>query len=50
MAIETVVYQGVRDYPDSVGLPDAVIRRVFLQALQQWFREALALQEDLPLS
>jgi len=49
MAIETIVYQGVRDYPDSVGLPDAMIRRVFLQALPQWLREALALQEDLPL-
>ncbi|XP_037774271.1 uncharacterized protein LOC119570709 [Penaeus monodon] len=26
-----------------------MIRRVFLQALPQWLREALALQEDLPL-
>jgi len=46
VAIESVVYQGVRDYPRSVGMPDELIRRVFLQGLPQWLREALALKEE----
>lgn len=47
--IESVVYQGARDYPRSIGVPDALIRRIFLQGLPQWLREALALKEDDPL-
>jgi len=47
--IESVVYQGVRDYPRSVGMPDELIRRIFLQGLPQWLREALALKEEDPL-
>jgi len=49
VSIESVVYQGVRDYPRSVGMPDELIRRVFLQGLPQWLREALALKEEDPL-
>jgi len=46
---ESVVYQGVRDYPRSIGIPDELIRRVFLQGLPHWLREALALKEEEPL-
>jgi len=44
--IESVVYQGVRDYPRAIGMPEELIRRVFLQGLPQWLREALALKEE----
>jgi len=49
VTIESIMYQGVRDYPRSVGMPDELIRRVFLQGLPQWLREALALKEEDPL-
>lgn len=44
-----MVYQGARDYPRSIGVPDELVRRIFLQGLPQWLREALALKEDEPL-
>jgi len=49
VTVESVVYQGARDYPRSIGVPDELIRRIFLQGLPQWLREALALKEDEPL-
>lgn len=47
--VESVVYHSARDYPRSIGVPDELIRRIFLQGLPQWLREALALKEDEPL-
>lgn len=46
VSIEGLVYQGYRDYPVAIGVPDELIRRVFLQGLPHWLREALALKED----
>jgi len=46
VSVEGLVYQGYRDYPIAVGVPDELIRRVFLQGLPHWLREALVLKED----
>jgi len=47
--LEGAVYQGVRDYPEAIGEPDELIRRVFLQGLPGWLREMCALSENGPL-
>lgn len=47
--IETTVYQGVRDYPRAMGAPDEVMRRIFLQGLPIWLREAIVLHDEGPL-
>lgn len=46
ISVEGLVYQGYRDYPIAVGVPDELIRRVFLQGLPHWLREAIVLRED----
>jgi len=46
VSIEGLLYQGFRDYPVAIGVPDELIRRVFIQGLPHWLREALALKED----
>lgn len=48
-SLEGAVCQGMRDYPRVIGDPDELIRRVFLQGLPQWLREALAVTEDCPI-
>ncbi|ROT63159.1 hypothetical protein C7M84_018969 [Penaeus vannamei] len=48
LAIETVVYQGMRDYPE-LGPAEPLMRRTFLQGLPLWLREKLVLIEDQPL-
>lgn len=47
--IESIVYQGIRDYLRAMGAPDEVMRRIFLQRLPIWLREAIMLQEEGPL-
>lgn len=49
IALEGAVYQGVRDYPEAIGEPDELIRRLFLQGLPGWLREMCAMSEDAPL-
>ncbi|ROT69916.1 hypothetical protein C7M84_011874 [Penaeus vannamei] len=44
-----IVYQGVRDYPDVVGNPEPLLKRLFLQGLPLWLREYLAIIDELPL-
>ncbi|ROT69909.1 hypothetical protein C7M84_011867 [Penaeus vannamei] len=39
--LEGIVYQGVRDYPDVVGNPEPLLKRLFLQGLPLWLREYL---------
>lgn len=39
VSIEGLVYQGFRDYPMAIGVPDELIRRVFLQGLPHWLRD-----------
>ncbi|ROT73815.1 hypothetical protein C7M84_007725 [Penaeus vannamei] len=47
--LEGIVYQGVRDYPDVVGNPEPLLKRLFLQGLPLWLREYLAINDELPL-
>ncbi|ROT85770.1 hypothetical protein C7M84_007356 [Penaeus vannamei] len=47
--LEGIVYQGVRDYPDVVGNPEPLLKRLFLQGLPLWLREYLAIIDELPL-
>ncbi|ROT67386.1 hypothetical protein C7M84_014540 [Penaeus vannamei] len=49
LAIETVVYQGMRDYPGELGPAEPLMRRTFLQGLPLWLSEKLLLIEDQPL-
>lgn len=49
LQLEGAIYQGYRDYPNAIGEPDELIRRVFLQGLPGWLREVLALKEGDPL-
>ncbi|ROT83513.1 pol polyprotein [Penaeus vannamei] len=44
-----MVYQGLRDYPRAIGDPDDLIRRVFLQGLPRWIREAVVVKEEAEL-
>ncbi|ROT64520.1 hypothetical protein C7M84_017548 [Penaeus vannamei] len=49
LAVETMVYQGMRDYPGELGPAEPLMRRTFLQGLPPWLREKLLLIEDQPL-
>lgn len=44
--LQAAVLQGERDYPNAIGDPDLLARRVFLQGISQWMREALATRDD----
>jgi len=46
--LQAAVLQGERDYPTAIGDPDLLARRVFLQGIPQWMREALATRDDAP--
>ncbi|XP_037773928.1 uncharacterized protein LOC119570135 [Penaeus monodon] len=46
--LQAAVLQGERDYPNAIGDPDLLARRVFLQGVPQWMREALATRDDAP--
>lgn len=46
--LQAAVLQGERDYPNAIGDPDILARRVFLQGMPQWMREALATRDDAP--
>lgn len=50
LILQAAVFQGVRDYPDVVGDPDELIRRVFLQGLPQALRELVAVKESAPMT
>lgn len=47
VSIEGLVYQGFRDYPVAIGVPDKLIQRVFIHGLSHWLQEALALKSHL---
>ncbi|ROT73944.1 hypothetical protein C7M84_007587 [Penaeus vannamei] len=49
LTLEGMVYQGLRDYPRAIGDPDDLIRRVFLQGLPRWIREAVVVKEEAEL-
>lgn len=49
LILEGMVYQGLRDYPRAIGDPDDLIRRVFLQGLPRWIREAVVVKEEAEL-
>ncbi|ROT73938.1 pol polyprotein [Penaeus vannamei] len=39
----------ITDYPRAIGDPDDLIRRVFLQGLPRWIREAVVVKEEAEL-
>jgi len=47
---EAHIYQGYRDHPESIGNPEQLIRRMFLQAVPNWLRDFLTIKEDEPPS
>ena len=49
IVLEATVHQGLRDYPEAVGDPEALVRRVFLQGLPQWLCELVAVKETAPM-
>ena len=49
LILEATVHQGLRDYPEAVGDPEALVRRVFLQGLPQWLCELVAVKETAPM-
>lgn len=44
--VEGCVYQGLRDYPGSIGDPVDTVKRVFMEGLPAWLRDILLLRED----
>jgi len=38
LAVETMVYQGMRDYPGELGPAEPLMRRTFLQGLPPWLQ------------
>ena len=46
LELKGCVYQGYRDYPDAVGHPEELLRRVFLAGLPSWLSNALAVRDE----
>ena len=48
LELEGAVSQGARDYPESIGDPDDLVRRHFLDGLPEWLQDLLVIKEDCP--